>query len=255
MPHRRGGGNQAGGRVGIKVGGDDGAALLLGPRQNGAGHRRAAADHNGPRAAVDGAHLGLIPVGHQHQVAGVQRAVHDFRAGADEDMPLRHAGVGVAFQHLALQRGENIAVAGARLGQHGGVEQVHVGVGDVLHRDEALQLVLAVGDAQRVDLHVPHQRPCGAHAHLLINARLAADVDVLDLGAEVGAKAGRLHPEMPQHKGGLPVDRTGAPRLVHGVPFLVFQVGIGQRRADGIRIGIFVADDVHFSSYNFVWHE
>src|SRR5699024_3930556 len=66
MAHWRGGSHQTSGRVGIVGGGKNRTALLLGAGHDGAGHRRTAADHNGRSAAVDGAHLGFVPVGHQH---------------------------------------------------------------------------------------------------------------------------------------------------------------------------------------------
>ena len=65
VAHRRGGGDEPRGSVGVVGGGQDGAALLLGAGHDGAGHCRAAADDDGPGTAVDGAHLRLVPVGDQ----------------------------------------------------------------------------------------------------------------------------------------------------------------------------------------------
>ena len=245
VAHRGRRGHQPPRRVGVVGGGQHRTALLLGAGHDGAGHRRTAADHNGRRAAVDGAHLGLVPVGNQHQVAGLHQLLHDLGAGADADMPLGDAGVGVAHDELRLQRLQQVVVAGVGRRQHAGVKQIHVGVGNVLDGDKALQLVLPIGDAQRVDFHVAHHVPGRAHAQLGVDARLVADVDILDLGAHVGAEPRRLHAEMLEHKLGLPVHMPGPASLILACQAAaVFQPGVGQRRTDGVGIGVLVADDV-----------
>ena len=96
------------------------------------GHRRAAADDDGLCAAVDGAHLRLVPVGDKHDVAGLDQFFHDFRAGADADDAAVNVGVGVADDELRFQRLQHICAAGVGGGQHGRVKQIHVCVGNVL---------------------------------------------------------------------------------------------------------------------------
>src|SRR5699024_4922885 len=92
VAHRRGGGGEPPGGVGVVGGGEHGAVFFLRAGQDGAGHRRPAADDDGRRAAVDGAHLGLIPVGDQHQVPRLDQFLHDLGAGADADAALGDAG-------------------------------------------------------------------------------------------------------------------------------------------------------------------
>ena len=245
VAHRRGGGHQPPGGVGVVGGGQHGAAFFLRAGHDGARHGRAAADDDGRRAAVDGAHLRLVPVGDKHQVPGLDEFFHDLGAGADADAPARDARVGVADDQLGLQGVQQVAAAGVGGGQHAGVQQVHVGVGNVGHRDQPLQLPAAVHDAQRVDVDAAHQVPGRAQAHLAVDARLLADVDVLDLGAHVGAQARRRHAKMLEHELRLAVQVAGAPGLVPaGELAAVFQPGVGQRRTDRVGVGVLVADDV-----------
>ena len=114
VAHRGGGGNQAGGGVRIKRGGNDNASFFLCAGQNGTRHSRAAADNNGTGATVNGAHLHFVPVGHQHNIAGVHGTIHNFRAGANKNAAGGNAGIGVAQQHFAFQGAEHVFVA--RLG-------------------------------------------------------------------------------------------------------------------------------------------
>ena len=154
-------------------------------------------------------------------------------------------GVGAADHQLSLQRFQQVRAAGVGRGQHGRVKQIHVGIGNVLDRDQALQLVLIVHDAEGVDLDIAHQVPCGAHAHLAVNAGLLADVDVLDLRADIGAKAGCLDAEMLQDKPRFTVYMPGAAGLIQTVEAAaVFQPCIRQRGADRVRIRVLVADDI-----------
>ena len=114
VAHRGSGGNQAGGGVRIKRGGNDNASFFLCAGQNGTRHSRAAADNNGTGATVNGAHLHFVPVGHQHNIAGVHGTIHNFRAGANKNAAGGNAGIGVAQQHFAFQGAEHVFVA--RLG-------------------------------------------------------------------------------------------------------------------------------------------
>ena len=254
VAHRRGGGDEPRGGVGIVGGRQHGAALFLRTCHDGARHRGAAADNDGLRAAVDGAHLGLVPVGDQHKVAGLDELLHDFRAGADADIAAVNVGVGAADHQLSLQRFQQVRAAGVGRGQHCRVEQVHVRVGNVFDGDKPLQLVVAVHDAERVDLDVAHQVPGRAQAHLAVDARLLADVDVLDLRADVGAKPRRLHAEVLQNEPRFPVHMSGAAGLIQaGQAAAVFQPGIRQRGADRVRVRVLVADDVDVA-YRVVCH-
>ena len=245
VAHRRGGRDKPRRGVGIVGGCQHRAALLLRAGNDGARHRRAAADNDGLRAAVDGAHLGFVPVRDQHQIAGADQLLHNFGAGADADAAAVNAGIGIAHHQLGFQRFQQVAAAGVGGGQHGSIKQIHIGVGNILDGDKPLQLVVLAHNAERVNLHITHQVPRGTHAHLAVNARLLADVNVLDLGAHIGAEPRRLHAEMLQHKPRLAVHVPGAAGLIHSFQTAaVFQPRVGQRRTDRVGVRVLVADDI-----------
>ena len=154
-------------------------------------------------------------------------------------------GVGVADDELRFQRLQHICAAGVGGGQHGRVKQIHVCVGNVLDGDKALQLVLVIDDAERVDFHIAHQVPGGAQAHFAVNAGLLADVDIFNLRADIGTQARRLDAEMLQNKFRLAIDVPGAAGLIQaGQAAAVFQPRIGQRGADGVRVRVLVTNDI-----------
>ena len=138
VAHGRGSRHQTAGGVGVVGRGQNVAALFLGARHNGARYSRAAADDQRRRAAVNGAHLGFVPVGYQHQIAGLDQLLHNFGAGADADVAFRDAGVLIAQQQLGVQRFQQIGQRGVCLRQHVGVQQLHIGVGNVLDGDKPL---------------------------------------------------------------------------------------------------------------------
>src|SRR5699024_4066905 len=157
-----------------------------------------------------------------------------------------------AHHHLAAQRLEDVLIGGVGLGQHGGVEHVHVGGGDVLDGDDAQQVALRADHRQGVDVPVPHDLPGAAEADGAVHPFHLAVIHVADLGVDVGAHPGRLHPELLQDKLGLLVHLAGAAGLADQVAGPVFQLRIGDGGTDGIGIRVAVADDHHFMG--FFWH-
>ena len=234
---------QAGGRVGVVRGDDDGAAALLGEGDDALGDLGVAADDEDLGAAVDGELLGLVAVGAQDDVALLDSALHHLGGGADAHLAAHDDVVGVAQDDLAVERGGDVGVAGLRLGQGLGVEDVHVGVGDVANGDDAGELV-AVEDAQGAGLLVAHAVPGREEAGLRVDAGLLGDLDVLDLRGDGGDERGLLEAEVLEDEGRLAVEGAGAAGLVDRLVDLVLEVGVRDGRADAVGVGVQVADDV-----------
>ena len=131
------------GSIGIHRGGHDGNAGLLGNALDGAAHLGVVAQDEQGRFLLDGAQLALVAVGQDDDVAFFHGIFQHFgRGGADADVAGGAHVVLAAHYHGAAQRFQNIAVGGLALGKDAGVEHVHVGCGDILDRDHALQLVV-----------------------------------------------------------------------------------------------------------------
>ena len=181
----------------------------------------------------------LIPVYRPLPTDGERRAIaNNVRQLAAYD---------VAF--VAPEGLEDVLVGGVGLGQDGGVEHVHVGGGDVLHRDDSQQVVLGADHRQGVDVPVPHDLPGAAQADGPVHPLHLAVIDVADLGVDVGAHPGRLHPELFQDELGLLVHLAGPAGLTDQVAGLIFQLRIGDGGADGIGIRVAVADHHHFVGF------
>ena len=247
--HRDGHRDEARGGVGVVGGGDDGAAAALGGGDHAVRDVGAAADHEAAGLALDGKLLRLVAVGHEHDVTGLDGVLHHLRRGAHADVAPGHARRGVAEDHLAVERVDDVGVAGVGRADHAHVEDVHVGVGDVLDRDEALEVVVLVGDAEGVRLGVAHEVPGGKEAHLSVDAALALDLGVLDLRCDGRDERGLLKAKVAQDKRRLAVDRAGAARLIDvGVLGLVLEVRVRDGRADAVRVRAQVADDVDLAN-------
>ena len=243
--HRDGHGDEARGGVGVIGRGDDRAPATLGGGDDAARHLGAAADHKAARLALNGELLRLVAVGHQDDVARLDRVLHHLGRGAHADVAALDARRGVAKDHLAVERVDDAGVAGARVADHRVVEDVHVGVGDVLDRDEALEGAVLVGDAEGVDLGLAHEVPGGEEAHLPVDAALALNLGVLDLRGDGGDELGLLEAKALEDKGRLAVDGARAARLVDGgVLDGVLEVCVADGRADAVRVRMQVADDV-----------
>ena len=226
--------------------------MTLGGGDHALGDLGAAADDDAAGVALDGELLGLVAVGHEDDVAGEDGVLHHLGRGADPDVALLDAAVGVADDHLAVQGLDDVGVLGLGLRQGAGVEDVHVRVGDVLDGDEADEVLLAVGDAEGVEPNLLHEVPCGEEAHLLVDAWLVLDLDVLDLRRHRGDEGRLREPEVLEHEGRLAVDGAGTAGLVDGLVDLVLEVGVSDGGADAVRVWVKVSDDVDLADC--LWH-
>ena len=122
--------HQLTGGVAVAGNGHDGHARFLGDALDGTAHLGPVADDEERGLFLNGAELALVAVGQDHDVAFFHGAFQHFRGGgADLDMSRGADGVFVAHHHGAAQRLQNILIARAALGQHLGIEHVHVGGG------------------------------------------------------------------------------------------------------------------------------
>ncbi len=251
--HRHGHADEARGGEGVVRRGDDGAAVALGGGNDALGHVGTAADDQAPGVALDGELLCLVAVGDQHDVAGLDGVLHHLGRGAHAHVALGHAAVGVAQKQRAVERLDDVLVGGLGLGEHGGVEDVHVRVGNVLHRDEAFEVLVLIGDAEGIHLGVLHHVPGGEEAHLGVDAGLLLHHDVLDLRRHRGDERRLLEAKVLEHKCRLAVEGACAPCLVDRLVDLVLEVSVGNGGADAVRVRMQVADNVDLADC--LWHE
>ena len=242
MPDRRRHGHEARSGIGVIVRLHDGAPSVLRPLQQNFRNGGVHAHHKTGCAVVNRAHLRLVPVRNHHQIPRLHQLRHCLRARPYVKMPLGDHPVRIPDQHPAIQYLQQVLVACLRLAQDCRVEQFHVRVGNILQRDQPLKLSFLIGNTQRIDMPVIHPLPGGAAAHLPVHARLLPDVDVPDVRTHIDREPWRLHAKMIQHKGGFLADLTRAPRLVRLAADLIFQICIGNRGADRIRVRILVPD-------------
>ena len=248
--------DEAGGRIGVVWRGDDRAVAVAREVAKDAGDVGAAADDEASRAALKCEALRLVAVGDQDHVARGHEAVHHLGCGANRELAHLDVVLGVARDHVAVERVEDVGVARAGAGEREVVEYVHVGVGDVAQGDQALQVALLVGHAQRGAHLVAHEIPRDMQAGLPVHADERRDVDVLDLGRDARDEARLLETEVLEGIGGLTVDGAGTPCLVTTVrplasirPIdLVLEVGVADGSADAVRIRVKVTYDVHLAN-------
>ena len=245
--------HQLTGGVAVAGNGHDGHARFLGDALDGTAHLGPVADDEERGLFLNGAELALVAVGQDHDVAFFHGAFQHFRGGgADLDMSRGADGVFVAHHHGAAQRLQNVLIARAALGQHPGIEHVHVGGGDILDRDEAQQLVVGVRDGQGVDLLVAHDLPGLAQAGTAVDAGHLTEIHVPDLGVDIGTHPGRCDPELFEHEFRLLVHAARAARLADQRAGLILELRIGNGRADGVGVRVAMPDDHDFVGC--FWH-
>mgnify|MGYP006869537977 CR=1 FL=1 len=232
------------GGIGVHRGGHDGNAGLVRNALDGAAHLCIVAQDEQGGFLLDGAQLALVAVGQDDDVSLFHRAFQHFgRGGADADVAGGADVILAAHRHGAVQRFQNVPEAGAALGKDAGIEHVHVGRGDILHGDDALQLVVRIGHGQGVDLLVSHDLPRLAQAGGAGDAGHFAVVHIPDLGVDVRAHARGPDPEFFEHELGLLIHFACTAGFADQITGLVFQFCIGNGRADGVGVRIAMSDD------------
>ena len=239
--------DQLAGGIGVAGCRHNGDAHLFGNAPDGVAHFGSVAEDEQRGLLLNGAELALVAVGQDDDVALFHRAFQHLRGGSADLDPAGGADrVLVADHHGAAQRLEDVLITGLADGQNTGIEHVHVGRGDVFHRDDALEVVVGAGDGQRVDLLVAHDLPRLAQAGAARDAGHLAVIHIADLRVDVGTHPGRRDAELFQDKFGLLIHLAGTPRFADQIAGLIFQLRIGNGRADRVGVGIAMSDDNDF---------
>lgn len=215
--------NQAGGRVGVIGGGNDGAAVFFRQSDNGLGYGGAGADHNTTGLHFNGTILGLIAVCHNDQISLFHNLLHGFRAGgAHDDFTGLDTAVGVAGNQCALQSFQDVLIGGVGAGQKLGVQRIHIGHGQVLQCNDALETPVFIGDGKRGNLLVAHGLPSFPYGHHTRDAGHTADVNILYLCTYVQAQLWDPKTKATKYIVRFTVDIAGAQRLIYTATQLVF---------------------------------
>ena len=211
---------------------------------DGAAHLCAVADDDERSLLLNGAELAFVAVGQDDDIPFFHAAFQHFRGGcANADVAGGAHRILAAHHHGSAQCFQNIAVAGAAFGKDAGIEQVHVGGSDILDRNDALQFVVLAGHGKGVDLLIAHDLPRLAQAGRAGDARHLTVVHVPDLRVDIGAHPGRRDPELFEHEFGFLIHLARTPGLADQITGLIFQLCIGNGRADGVGVRVAMPDD------------
>ena len=126
------------------------------------------------------------------------------------------------------------------------VIRIHVGFRDITDRDHALQIIVRRSNRQCDYIVVFHHGIRFFHGNRTRHARHLVNFNFLHLRSRIRQVARRTHPKAFQHILGLLVDLTGTACHV-GFCFIrsVFDIRIGNRRTDRIRIRIFMSNYIN----------
>ena len=235
---------------------DHGAAVLVRELADAARDRRAEADHDAARTRLDRRKLRFIAVARNDHVVLMDVILHHvrFRGGNQHVAALEHR-LRVADDHLGLERLQNVAVRRFRLRDDRAVLILHVGGRDVVDRDDAVEPVFLVDDRQRDGVQLRHHVPCLFHRDIVGNAGDLPDIHIPHAGADVVDVRRLAHAEAVQDVARLRAELPGARRDVAvAVVFPVLDVRIGDRRADGVGVGVAVSQYVNFFFFFFGAH-
>ena len=187
-------------RIGIKRRHDDRAIAVSRQPLDRPGYRRAKAHHDTPSLHLDRAQLRLITVAEDDHVMLLDIIFHDVRIRrGDDDFSFIKVGVLIPDDHLGVKCLQNIAVRRPRHRYDRTVVLLHVGFGDIVDRDQSLQLVLLIRDRQCIYILRDHEIPCIFQGNIAAHARHLPDRHIPHTGTDVVQKRRRIHLKMVQH--------------------------------------------------------
>ena len=117
---------------------------------------------------------------------------------------------------------------------------------EVSGRDQAFNLAFFVCDRQCYRIMLLHQFPCPLHRHAVCRSRCLMKIHVFHLGSHIRQITGCRHMEIFQYKFCFFVDLSGSLCHICSLGCSILDVGICDRRTDGIRVRILVSDDINF---------
>ena len=238
-------------RCGVRVvrGRNNGAAAFLGEVANNSRYVGATANHEAAGTRFEGETLRFVAVGDEHCIAGNDEAVHHFGRGANEELPALNDAVGIAYDDFCVEGVEDVAEAGASLGEHERIQNVHVGVRNVLNGNEPDEVVVLVGNAKRAVHGIAHEIPRHVKARLAANALQGGYLKVLDLRRDARNEPRLRKAKVAQRVGGFAIDGPGATSLVGGLNIgdLILKIRIANCGADAIGIGVEVSNNVNLA--------
>ena len=126
------------------------------------------------------------------------------------------------------------------------VIRIHIGFRNIADRDHALQIIVRRSNWQCDHVVVFHHGIRFFHRNRARYARHLMDFNFLYLRSRIRQITRCAHAKALQHILCLLVDLTGTPRHV-GFCFIcsVLDIRIGNRRTNGIRIRIFMSNDIN----------
>ena len=126
------------------------------------------------------------------------------------------------------------------------VIRIHIGFCDITDRDHALQIIVRRSNRQCDHVVVFHHGIRFLHGNRARYARHLMDFNFLYLRSRIRQIPRCAHAKALQYILGLLIDLTGTPRHV-GFGFIcpVLDIRIGNRRTNGIRIRIFMANYIN----------
>ena len=126
------------------------------------------------------------------------------------------------------------------------VIRIHIGFRDITDRDHALQIIVRRSNRQCDYIVVFHHGIRFFHGNRTRHARHLVNFNFLYLRSRIRQIPRCAHAKALQYILGLLIDLTGTPRHV-GFGFIcpVLDIRIGNRRTNGIRIRIFMANYIN----------
>ena len=236
-------GNQSCYHQGIMRCADDFAVIFLCQLLNCLRNRCAGTNHDAACIHLDTAKLIFKTVPGQKHIAVFYIVFQQiWICRTNQNFPLCNFFLGIADNHCTINRIQNIRIFCVRYCQNPCFVDVHIRCCDILNGNNALQHAI-VYNGHGGFTQVSHFIPRIFQGNTLIQGGGGLNLHILHLCADMTDKFRRFHIKKIQHILCFVINLACSFRYKYTVIRFIFQCCIGNRRADGICIRIFMPND------------
>ena len=195
----------------------------------------------------DGTQLILRTVSENDQIVLIDKTLHRIRLGQSHDhFSFDKVSMFITHDDLSIHSIRNAPVLCACLSQQCIVIRIHIGFCDISGGDQTFHFSVFVRDRQGYRVMLLHQFPCPFDRHAVCRSRSLMEFHILYLCSHIRQITGGRHMKIFQYKFCFFVDLSGSLRHIRSLGCSILDVGICDRRTDGIRVRILVSDDINF---------
>ena len=202
--------DHAGSRIGVQIGCNDGALTLLCHADDLRRDLGIQTDNQTGSSMLNGFALDVLPVCNDDDIIFFHAGFYDIQiCGSDHNFSINDPGMRVTADQGTLQYLDQVAEWCPGKSQDMIIQHFHIGTGDIIDRDQTLQLISALCDRQCDNIQLPHEQPGIPDGNRIRDTLRLAEINIPHLDIYILQIFWCIHMEIVQDKCSFIINITG----------------------------------------------